>query len=794
MDVSWVAPTEPAGITIQGYYVESHLGATSSAACGTSPTALISTLTCLDTNVPSNTYTYTVTAVFYSWTATSAPSAPVTVPAPQLSSFSLAPSTTAPVAGTPFTTAITALDQYGAVDTSYSGPECLAFSGADPSPSGTNPEYPATPPCSTGSSVTFVDGVASGANSPQITLFDAVSTDLIATDEPTGIDGTTTLDVTEGLLAAFDIANPGTQTVGVPFDDAITATDQYGNIVTAYTGTQILDFSGPSESPNGDSQPTYPASVDFADGVGNVQQITLVDAETTSLTATQNAVSGTSTTFIVNPGPATAFSVANPGNQTVGVAFDDTITALDTYGNVATGFTGPQTINFSDPSNSPNGTKPTYPASENFAAGVGDAQQITLVDAQTTTLSASQSSISGTSTSFVVSPDPADYFAVAVPPAATVGVPFGVTITALDQYANVATGYNGTAGLVPTTGGISPTSITLQGGTVEFDVVLNTAGNQTITATDTTTPSITGQSGVIVVAGASTTTDTVTYEAGSSTSGTAPSDPNSPYTPGSTVTVLTNSGNLAESGYTFGGWNTQSNGLGVTYQPGDTFTISANTTLYPIFTLVSPVITTTSLASATQGQVNYSQTLQGTGGTTPYRWTITKGMLPQGLTLNKLTGAISGTVSSQAETETFTVTLTAASGASTSKVFTITVYACLQITTTSLASGTQGQANYSQTLQGTGGELPYTWAISQGELPSGLTLNPVTGVISGSIGAKATTETFTVTLSSANGSVTTRQFTISVSPCRVVVVPPPPPHIFPVTWCWHWSYRPVFCW
>ena len=89
------------------------------------------------------------------------------------------------------------------------------------------------------------------------------------------------------------------------------------------------------------------------------------------------------------------------------------------------------------------------------------------------------------------------------------------------------------------------------------------------------------------------TTDTLTYAAGAATSGTAPSDPNSPYTPGSTVTVLANSGNLAESGYAFGGWNTQANGLGVTYQPGATFTISANTTLYPIFTLVSPPTTDT---------------------------------------------------------------------------------------------------------------------------------------------------------------------------------------------------------
>jgi hypothetical protein len=874
VNVSWSAPSEPSGITIQGYYVQSYVGATPSPACGTSPTALVTTLTCSDTDVPSNTYTYIVTAVFRSWSAPSAPSGLVTVPAPKLTSFSLDPSTNSPGAGTPFTTALTAMDQYGEVDVAYSGPECVVFSGADASPSGANPQYPASPPCSEGSALTFVDGVASGANSAQITLFDAVSTDLVATDVPTGVNGSTTLDVSPGPLSAFDVANPGTQTAGVAFDDGITAVDTYGNTVTAYTGTQELDFSGPSGSPSG-STPTYPSSVDFFAGVGDIQQITLVDAQTTSLTAIQNTVSGTSTPFVVNAGAAAVFSVANPGDQTAGVAFDDTITALDSFGNVATGFAGPQTIDFSGPSNSPNGSKPSYPSSVDFAAGIGTAQQITLVDAQSTILTASQSSLTGTSTSFVVGPGPANYYAVAVPPAAAVSDPFAVTITAFDQYANVATGYSGTANLVPAAGGISPTSITLQDGTVEFDATLDTPGNQTITATDSTTASITGESGVIVVSSGATATYSVTYVAGAATSGLPPvdstnysagskvtvlansgnlaetgyvfggwstgaNDTGTPYQPGDTftieanttlypiftlsaatysvtyvagaatsglppvdstsysagskVTVLANSGNLAETGYVFGGWSTGANDTGTPYQPGDTFTIEANTTLYPIFTLVSPMITTPSLASATQGETNYSQTLQGTGGTTPYKWTITKGTLPRGLSVNTLTGTISGTVSAHAATETFTVTLTAASGASTSKQFTITVYATLEITTTSLASATQGEVNYSQTLQGTGGETPYTWSISQGFLPSGLSLNSVTGVISGTLSAKAASETFTVTLSSANGSVTTRQFTITVSPCHTIPAPPPPPHISPIRWCWNWCYRPVFGW
>ena len=74
----------------------------------------------------------------------------------------------------------------------------------------------------------------------------------------------------------------------------------------------------------------------------------------------------------------------------------------------------------------------------------------------------------------------------------------------------------------------------------------------------------------------------VTYNANGATSGTVPIDSSSPYTSGSNVTVLTNSGTLAKTGYTFTGWNTQSNGQGTHYDAkgSNSFTILSNTTLY----------------------------------------------------------------------------------------------------------------------------------------------------------------------------------------------------------------------
>ena len=72
---------------------------------------------------------------------------------------------------------------------------------------------------------------------------------------------------------------------------------------------------------------------------------------------------------------------------------------------------------------------------------------------------------------------------------------------------------------------------------------------------------------------------TVTYDNHYDTTGNAPPDASS-YTSGSMVTVPDN-GNLARTGYIFNGWNSVANGSGTSYAAGDTFSITADITLYP---------------------------------------------------------------------------------------------------------------------------------------------------------------------------------------------------------------------
>ena len=173
-----------------------------------------------------------------------------------------------------------------------------------------------------------------------------------------------------------------------------------------------------------------------------------------------------------------------------------------------------------------------------------------------------------------------------------------------------------------------------------------------------------------------------------------------------------------------------------------------------------PLITVTPLATATDGQVGYSQTLGATGGTTPYTWSITSGVLPAGLTLGSTSGVISGTVAGNAVSESFTVQVTDADNVSASLPFTITVNPAPNITTTSLPAGTRTAA-YSQTLAATGGTTPLTWTVSAGNLPTGLTLG-ANGVISGTISGTAS-GTFTAKATDANGVSDTQSLTITVN-------------------------------
>src|SRR5207244_2379983 len=115
-------------------------------------------------------------------------------------------------------------------------------------------------------------------------------------------------------------------------------------------------------------------------------------------------------------------------------------------------------------------------------------------------------SIAGTSNAIAVSTAGATHFAVSAPGSATAGSAFSVTVTALDQFNNTATGYVGTVHVTKSDGGggsAVPANDSFVGGdagvhTFTNGVTLVTAGLQSVTATDTITGTITGTANVTV--------------------------------------------------------------------------------------------------------------------------------------------------------------------------------------------------------------------------------------------------------------------------------------------------------
>ena len=82
----------------------------------------------------------------------------------------------------------------------------------------------------------------------------------------------------------------------------------------------------------------------------------------------------------------------------------------------------------------------------------------------------------------------------------------------------------------------------------------------------------------------------------------------------------------------------------------------------------------------------------------------------------------------------------------------------LSIATSNLTSA-QVDALYNVSIAAQGGTAPYSWSVTSGSLPNGLTLNPSTGVISGTV-SRAGAFTFTTEVTDASAKTATRQLTL----------------------------------
>lgn len=339
--------------------------------------------------------------------------------------------------------------------------------------------------------------VSSGASVWGDTAFEAVFSGSVPVVQPTSL----------AVIA------PSSATVSSALTFQVMALDSYGNVLTSYTGP--VHFSST------DSDATLPANSALTAGAGSFQAtLVTTGSQTISATSASNsALTAASGAIVVSAannnspsttaGPAVSLAFSNLPTSTEATSTEATstfsvkLTAYDANNNVATGYNG--TVHFT--SNDPSALLSPDTAMVNGVGNFGFGLLCAGSYPTTCTITATDASnsLQTTSSPITVTASTTDHMVLtASAPTLTAGASIGVILAASDLYGYPDSSYAGTVRITgtdpnmsvqlsdPILGNIPWTSGPLPQGTANLIITLNTAGVQTITATDTTTGAITG--------------------------------------------------------------------------------------------------------------------------------------------------------------------------------------------------------------------------------------------------------------------------------------------------------------
>lgn len=280
-------------------------------------------------------------------------------------------------AGVPFDIKITAQDSNNLTETSFTGTVTLSSVGS-------------TCTASCGTTAAFTNGVLTVTGVKLTTAATGVTLHVTDGATPTAHTGdSNSFNVVAGSATKLVITGSSSQTAGSSQSLTITAKDAYGNTATTYTGDKSLTFSGASTAPDGSHHPTVTdksaaatafgtaTTVTFSNGVSSAGgSMTLYKAEgPITISTTDGSISATGSdglSVTVTAASAASFRVTtNVGDSSVnplpaGTSQAISITALDSYGNTATSYTGNHSLTFSGSSVAPDGTTHPTVAGTNF--------------------------------------------------------------------------------------------------------------------------------------------------------------------------------------------------------------------------------------------------------------------------------------------------------------------------------------------------------------------------------------------------------------------------------------------
>jgi hypothetical protein len=257
---------------------------------------------------------------------------------------------------------------------------------------------------------------------------------------------------------------------------------------------------------------------------------------------------------------------------------------------------------------------------------------------------------------------------------------------------------------------------------------------------------------------------------GTSTSGSGFFDPGTGYS--NRISAAVNGGGITVNSITFtsptsitlnitvaGNAATGARTITVTNPDGQSVTstsgiLTINNSSCPTITLSPTTLSDGAVSSP------YNQSITASGGALPYTYIVASGALPNGLSLSS-SGLLSGTPSAGG-TFNFTVTATDNNGCTGSQPYTLHITGCSTITISpsTLPDDTVGII-YNQTISASGGTSPYSFTVTSGLLPSGVTLSSA-GVLSGTPTGSGTSS-FTVTATDASACTGNQSYSLTIN-------------------------------
>lgn len=351
-----------------------------------------------------------------------------------------------------------------------------------------------------------INGAASGAVLGTLGLVAGAISNLIVTlPDETFTDASTE-------AASGNSGTASAQAAGISFTiTKITATDQFLNIVTTYSGAKTLSYSGPGGTPS------YTTAVSFTSGQSTTAlTTTLRKAETTAITVSNGTVTGQpSSTLTITAGDFTKMQLLVPGEtaspgsttgktgtptaRTAGTPFDVTVNAVDANWNVVN---STDTVRITS-----NDTTAPLPVDAALSAGSA-VLSVTFRKVGTATLTASNltdpAKTANTSPSITINAGAfsklqilmpgettapgTDLGKTGTPTARTAGTAFNVTVNSVDANWNLVSSTDTVAITSSDPNATLPANAALSAGTRSFSVTLKTAGSSTVTASDVTSP------------------------------------------------------------------------------------------------------------------------------------------------------------------------------------------------------------------------------------------------------------------------------------------------------------------